>query len=445
MRLQVYLHRLAGPEEVVEWMKGSLLTDYRKRLTPEAVRGLPGGLPGPAPGGAAGRASPPATPSSGCSCGGGMGARGRGGARRLATMAHFESSENGKYGGLRDIRFRLGETPGRLWLPDCRGRRAAAGADPAPRHEQQGRRDRGGSGAGVGDYASLGLPGSGRARPRRASGSRPVRGHARPGAGGGDGGAVRGGGGGGGRRAGGAVCRSTRGSLGYYGYSLGAMLGVPAVAGDGRFRAAVFAAAGNGGAERGGGGRRAATSAGLGDVAVRVIAKERDEVVSPDATMELYAGLPGEKDLVTLPGGHFAIGGRRGGGGGGVAGRRSCSGRYRWSWPSLKLSQVTTRSGSRTTQRRVRPAAVAAWRPSGWPYFSPIWRRASSRWGVGVLGFGVLEHGGAALEHDALELWVAFVLVDEDGGDGVTSQVGDLLAAAGGVDLTSGPAEPEGP
>ena len=32
MREQVYLHRLAGPEEVVEWVKGSLLTDYRKRL-----------------------------------------------------------------------------------------------------------------------------------------------------------------------------------------------------------------------------------------------------------------------------------------------------------------------------------------------------------------------------------------------------------------------------
>ena len=32
VRLQVYLHRLAGPEEVVEWMKGSLLTDYRTRL-----------------------------------------------------------------------------------------------------------------------------------------------------------------------------------------------------------------------------------------------------------------------------------------------------------------------------------------------------------------------------------------------------------------------------
>jgi len=35
VRQQVYLHRLAGPEEVVEWVKGSLLTDYRRKLSPE--------------------------------------------------------------------------------------------------------------------------------------------------------------------------------------------------------------------------------------------------------------------------------------------------------------------------------------------------------------------------------------------------------------------------
>ncbi|MCY4393017.1 MAG: methyltransferase domain-containing protein [Chloroflexi bacterium] len=35
VRLQVYLHRLAGREEVVEWVKGSLLTDYRNRLEVE--------------------------------------------------------------------------------------------------------------------------------------------------------------------------------------------------------------------------------------------------------------------------------------------------------------------------------------------------------------------------------------------------------------------------
>ncbi len=35
VRLQVYLHRLAAPEEVVEWVKGSLLTDYRARMSAE--------------------------------------------------------------------------------------------------------------------------------------------------------------------------------------------------------------------------------------------------------------------------------------------------------------------------------------------------------------------------------------------------------------------------
>ena len=33
IRLQVYLHRLPGPEDVVEWVKGSLLTGYRDRLS----------------------------------------------------------------------------------------------------------------------------------------------------------------------------------------------------------------------------------------------------------------------------------------------------------------------------------------------------------------------------------------------------------------------------
>jgi trans-aconitate 2-methyltransferase len=32
VRLQVYLHRLASREEVVEWVKGTLLTDYEERL-----------------------------------------------------------------------------------------------------------------------------------------------------------------------------------------------------------------------------------------------------------------------------------------------------------------------------------------------------------------------------------------------------------------------------
>ncbi len=33
--LTVYTHTLAGPEEVVEWMKGTLLTEYERHLPPE--------------------------------------------------------------------------------------------------------------------------------------------------------------------------------------------------------------------------------------------------------------------------------------------------------------------------------------------------------------------------------------------------------------------------
>ena len=95
--------------------------------------------------------------------------------------------------------------------------------------------------------------------------------------------------------------------VGYYGYSLGAMLGVSAVANDDRFRAAVFAAVGTGplsGPAEGAGSHLPA----LAGVAVRVVAKAEDELIPSDATDALYAGLPGEKDLVTLPGGHFAVG-----------------------------------------------------------------------------------------------------------------------------------------
>jgi len=34
VRLQVYGHLLKGPEEVVEWVRGTLLTDYAQRMTP---------------------------------------------------------------------------------------------------------------------------------------------------------------------------------------------------------------------------------------------------------------------------------------------------------------------------------------------------------------------------------------------------------------------------
>jgi trans-aconitate 2-methyltransferase len=34
VRVEVYAHRLDGPEDVVEWVRGTLLTDYEKRLAP---------------------------------------------------------------------------------------------------------------------------------------------------------------------------------------------------------------------------------------------------------------------------------------------------------------------------------------------------------------------------------------------------------------------------
>ena len=220
-------------------------------------------------------------------------------------MAAFEATER-EYGGLREARFRLGETPGLLWLPDgeegplplvliqhpgmsskddalvagparawaMTHRWACLGLD-APGHGERAVSD---------PFAAMRDPDEAAAMAAQFAGEVAA--------------AV------------GALGERypiDLGRLGYYGYSLGAMLGVPAVAGDGRFRAAVFAAAGTGllsGPAEGEGSHLA----GLADVAVRIIAKERDEVVSPDATMELYAGLPGERDLVTLPGGHFAVG-----------------------------------------------------------------------------------------------------------------------------------------
>ena len=35
VRVQVYLHPLPGPEDVIEWVKGSLLTGYRDRMSPD--------------------------------------------------------------------------------------------------------------------------------------------------------------------------------------------------------------------------------------------------------------------------------------------------------------------------------------------------------------------------------------------------------------------------
>jgi dienelactone hydrolase len=95
--------------------------------------------------------------------------------------------------------------------------------------------------------------------------------------------------------------------LGYVGYSLGSMLGIPAVAADGRFKAASFCLVGAGGML---GDAPAADSPvlQLGEVATRIVAKTQDEFFSRESTEELFAALPGEKDLTWLPGGHFEIG-----------------------------------------------------------------------------------------------------------------------------------------
>jgi dienelactone hydrolase len=97
------------------------------------------------------------------------------------------------------------------------------------------------------------------------------------------------------------------GQLGYIGYSLGSMLGVPAVAMDGRFRVASFCLVGEGGLVGPAGGESSVVP-GLDRVAVRIVAKANDELIPRAATEALYAALPGEKDIVWLPGGHFEIG-----------------------------------------------------------------------------------------------------------------------------------------
>ncbi len=40
VRLQVYGHHLAGPEQVVEWTRGTMLTDYQRRMPPELFEEL---------------------------------------------------------------------------------------------------------------------------------------------------------------------------------------------------------------------------------------------------------------------------------------------------------------------------------------------------------------------------------------------------------------------
>jgi dienelactone hydrolase len=95
--------------------------------------------------------------------------------------------------------------------------------------------------------------------------------------------------------------------LGYVGYSMGSMLGVQAVARDGRFKAAAFCLVGEGGLVGAATGPESVIPL-LAGVAVRIVAKTHDEFFSREATEALYNALPGEKDLVWLPGGHFEIG-----------------------------------------------------------------------------------------------------------------------------------------
>jgi dienelactone hydrolase len=99
-----------------------------------------------------------------------------------------------------------------------------------------------------------------------------------------------------------------RSRLGYVGYSAGSMLGIPAVAAHGGFRAAAFCLIGEG--------RMVGTAADpespvhqLGGVAVRIVGKTQDEYFPRAATEALFNAIPGsDKDLVWIPGGHFDIG-----------------------------------------------------------------------------------------------------------------------------------------
>lgn len=96
------------------------------------------------------------------------------------------------------------------------------------------------------------------------------------------------------------------GRLAYVGYSLGAMLGVNAIARDGRFRAASLCLVGEGLMGPATGPDSVVPL--LTGTAIRLVAKEQDEVVPRAATQALFDALPGAKDLVLLPGGHFQIG-----------------------------------------------------------------------------------------------------------------------------------------
>jgi hypothetical protein len=46
----------------------------------------------------------------------------------------------------------------------------------------------------------------------------------------------------------------------------------------------------------------------MSHVSVRIVGKESDELIPRARTEALFDALPGEKDIVWLPGGHYTIG-----------------------------------------------------------------------------------------------------------------------------------------
>ena len=96
--------------------------------------------------------------------------------------------------------------------------------------------------------------------------------------------------------------------LGFVGYSMGSMLGIPAVARSGRFKAAAFCLVGEGGLAGSVDGPDSDVSL-LTDIAVRVVGKLQDQLIPRERTEALYEALPtADKDIRWLPGTHFEIG-----------------------------------------------------------------------------------------------------------------------------------------
>ena len=96
--------------------------------------------------------------------------------------------------------------------------------------------------------------------------------------------------------------------LGFVGYSMGSMLGIPAVARSGAFKAAAFCLVGEGGIVGATEGPDADVPL-LNDIAIRVVGKLQDELIPRERTEALYNALPTpDKDIRWLPGGHFEIG-----------------------------------------------------------------------------------------------------------------------------------------